>query len=144
MRYEVRQTGAGRLMIVFAGWSTRPSLYRGYIRSGFDLMVVYDYSDVEFPDVDCLKEYREICVVAWSFGVAVAHRWLLSCPDLPITRTLAVNGTPWPVDDRRGIPCRVFGLTFRTLSERSVGDVCSIGSDAGFRTRRRGASARRT
>ena len=122
MRYEVIQTGAGRLMIVFAGWSTRPSLYRGYIRSGFDLMVVYDYSDVEFPDVDCLKEYREICVVAWSFGVAVAHRWLLSCPDLPITRTLAVNGTPWPVDDRRGIPCRVFGLTFRTLSERSVGE----------------------
>ena len=122
MRYEVIQTGAGRLMIVFAGWSTRPSLYRGYIRSGFDLMVVYDYSDVEFPDVDCLKEYREICVVAWSFGVAVAHRWLLSCPDLPITRTLAVNGTPWPVDDRRGIPCRVFGLTLRTLSERSVGE----------------------
>ena len=120
MRYELIQTGAARLMIVFAGWSTRPSLYRGYIRRGFDMMVVYDYSDHDFPEVPCLKDYREICVVAWSFGVAVAHRWLLSASDLPVTRTLAVNGTPWPVDDRRGIPSRVFALTLRTLSDRSV------------------------
>lgn len=122
MKFELISKGSRRLIILFAGWSTRPSLYREFARPGFDLMVVYDYTDFIFSPEESIGHYQEICVVAWSYGVAAAHRWLVSNPDIPLTRTLAVNGTPWPVDVSRGISPRVFDLTLRTLSDKSVGE----------------------
>ncbi len=120
MKFELISKGSQRLIILFAGWSTRPSLYREFARPGFDLMVVYDYTDFIFSPEESIGQYQEICVVAWSYGVAAAHRWLASNPDIPLTRTIAVNGTPWPVDESRGISPRVFDLTLRTLSDKSV------------------------
>ena len=72
MKFELISKGSQRLIILFAGWSTRPSLYREFARPGFDLMVVYDYTDFIFSPEESIGQYQEICVVAWSYGVAVS------------------------------------------------------------------------
>ncbi len=64
-------------------------------REGYDTAVVWDYADPRPVDPALLSRYAEICVVAWSFGVPYAARFIAGHHDsLPITRCVAVCGTP--------------------------------------------------
>lgn len=110
-----------RLILFFAGWGmdSRPFTHLG--REGYDTAVVWDYSDPEPIPAELLAPYGEICVVAWSFGVPYAARFIAASRDRqPITRCIAVNGTLSPVDDLRGIPADLFHATLRGLTPRSV------------------------
>lgn len=82
-------------------------------RPGYDVAVVWDYAEAgKLPDFG--NDYDEICVVAWSLGVAAA-----SVP-LPfenkVTRRIAIAGTPNPVDDNEGIPRALFEATRKAVS----------------------------
>jgi len=117
-----QHNNATRLILFFTGWGMDPEPFRELRRDGYDVLVVYDYVIAD-GDVECLaaklEGYAEIVVVAWSFGVFFANL-ILKGRGLPVSAAIAVNGTLYPVDDRRGIPHRVFALTLRTLSEKSV------------------------
>lgn len=117
-----QHNNATRLILFFSGWGMDPEPFRNLQRDGYDVLVVYDYviadGDVERLMAK-LEGYAEIVVVAWSFGVFFANL-ILKGRGLPVSAAIAVNGTLYPVDDRRGIPYRVFALTLRTLSEKSV------------------------
>ena len=69
-------------------------------------MICYDYRSLDF-DPAPLSGYREIHVVGWSMGVWAAAR-VLPALRLPVGRTIALNGTPYQMDDLRGIPAAVF------------------------------------
>lgn len=116
------EASSRRLILLFAGWGmdSRPFSRLGV--SGYDLMVVYDYTDpLAGLDVEALARYSEICVVAWSMGVSVASHFIKRYEStLPLTLTVAVNGTPWPADERRGIPPAIFFGTLEGLSERNL------------------------
>lgn len=89
---------------------------------GYRLIVVWDYRDPAFPPelLEELRKYDEIAVMAWSFGVPAATRFILSQPGLPISARIAVNGTMHPVDDALGIPEAIFRGTLDGLSEKSL------------------------
>jgi malonyl-CoA O-methyltransferase/biotin synthesis protein BioG len=89
-----------------------------YLPAGRDCMICYDYRSLAFDD-SLLTPYGDIRVVAWSMGVWAASR-TLSGRHLPVTESIAVNGTPWPVDDGRGIATAIFRGTLSGLNEDTL------------------------
>ena len=109
-----------RLILLFAGWGMSPRPLEDVSMAGYDIAVVWDYRDMSAAWLDEVARYDEVVLVAWSYGVHAAARFLSSHHGLPVTARIAVNGTRFTADDRRGIPCDIFHATLDGLSERSV------------------------
>ncbi|MDE6037246.1 MAG: DUF452 family protein, partial [Duncaniella sp.] len=86
---------ATRAILLFAGWGMdeKPFVRTGL--QGYTLIVIWDYRDSSFPPElhSMLRDFREIAVIGWSFGVPAATEFILSNPELPVTARIAVNGT---------------------------------------------------
>lgn len=119
-----------RLLLIFSGWGTDADTLKGVGIDGFDTIVVWDYNDDDFP-LQKIDGYSEIILVAWSFGVFMAGRFIQKNRKLPITLRIAVNGTLHPVHDNLGIPKRIFLLTLRRLNTETVANfwqrMCGTG-----------------
>lgn len=120
--------GTPRLLLIFAGWACESDPFAGIAPEGYDVAVVHSYTHPDIPagsypaGLDARLEplgYTEVCVLAWSYGVAVASRFLASTR-LPIGLAVAVAGTMHPVDAELGIPPRVYALTLRSLSPAAL------------------------
>ena len=104
-----------RLLLFFAGWGMDEHPFLQYAPQDSDLMICYDYRTLDF-DTSLLTGYAVIDVVAWSMGVWVASQ-VLSNVSLPIRRRIAINGTPFLIDEKRGIPPAIFMGTLKGLNE---------------------------
>lgn len=136
MNFSLRHAcGSHRLLLLFGGWSAEHEWFDHCAPEGYDLITVCDYSSESVtPDIlQCLEKYDEICVVAWSFGVPVATRFIASHPCLRFTTRIAVNGTLTPVDDRTGIPVNIFQGTLESLEA----EASAISDTASSRTLRK-------
>lgn len=109
--------GAERLILILAGWAMDANPFYSLSRPGYDIAVVWGYDNTD-PDWTFTEQYREICLVAWSLGVAAAG--ITEPISGRITRRLAVAGTPTAVDDSTGIPRSIFEGTRRGLSEAGL------------------------
>jgi malonyl-CoA O-methyltransferase/biotin synthesis protein BioG len=112
-----KKTSSG-LLLFFAGWGMDERPFLEYLPVDRDCVICYDYRSLSF-DGTLLAPYRPIRVVAWSMGVWAASQ-ILSGRDLPVSERIAVNGTPWPVDDERGIAAAVFRGTLEGFGENSL------------------------
>lgn len=116
-KYIVKKNNPG-IILLFAGWSMDANPFRGLKINGYDLLVIWDYTDIEFNPAD-LTDYDEVIVAAWSFGVPAAASFInSSC--IPISATIAINGTQHPVDDTLGIPEAIFKATLDNLSDENL------------------------
>lgn len=106
------------LLLFFSGWGMDEHPFTEYLPVDRDCMVCYDYRSLAFDD-SLPALYGRIRVVAWSMGVWAASR-ILSGRRLPVTESIAVNGTPWPVDDERGIARAIFRGTLAGLNENTL------------------------
>lgn len=107
-----------RLLLFFAGWGADETPFKAYRPAGSDLMISYDYRTLDF-DQSGLNEYQEINVISWSMGVWVASQ-ILPHLSLPIASSTAINGTPYPIDEYRGIPPAIFRGTLDGLTGTSL------------------------
>lgn len=107
---------SGRLIIIFAGWSTDAHFYRNLSLPGWDILIVHGYSDFDFPS-DIIESYHTIALFAWSLGVYMASRVI--DPER-ISLAIAINGTESPVNDASGIPVKIYRSTLATLNERNL------------------------
>lgn len=114
----VRHSGSRRLVMIFLGWGLDTRACEDVVVEGYDIAAVWDYTSLEF-DGD-ISDYEEIVVMGWSYGVHAASHFIASHPSLPITATIAVNGTQHPVHPDLGIHPDIFRATLNTLSDRSV------------------------
>lgn len=118
IEYINHTSGSRRLLLLFLGWGMDRHPFEGLAVAGCDLAVAYDYSSEENgAEVEELGVYEEILLVAWSFGVIAADRFLSRHTNLPVTLRLAINGTLYPVDDTYGIPEEIFRGTLAHLSD---------------------------
>jgi len=108
-----------RLLLIFAGWGMDAGVFGHLCRPGYDIMIVWDYRSF-YIDWTCVDRYDEICLLAWSMGVYAASQTVQAIEN-KITRRVAVNGTPYPVDDRYGIPESIFRGTLDGLNEVTLG-----------------------
>ena len=114
----LKREGASCLMLFFAGWGMDDTPFRHW-NPAFDLMLVYDYTDLNF-DASCLADYSCVRVVAWSMGVWAADRVMGRERRHPLVRCTAVNGTLSPLDACRGIDPAIFTATSRHLNLSSL------------------------
>ena len=107
-----------RLLLMFAGWGADETPFLQYRPQGSDLLLCYDYRDLVF-DPAPLREYRELNVAGWSMGVWAASHIV---PRLPLApkQCVAINGTPFPIDERKGIPPAIFQGTLEGLTDVSL------------------------
>jgi malonyl-CoA O-methyltransferase/biotin synthesis protein BioG len=117
MRLYPVKTTADRhsLLLFFAGWGMDERPFLEYLPDDRDCIVCYDYRSLAF-DESLLTPYRNIRVVAWSMGVWAAAQ-ALGGRQWPVAESIAVNGTPSPVDDERGIAAAVFRATLEGFGE---------------------------
>ncbi len=114
----ITRSGKKRLLIIFAGWGMDSKPFATLSHPDFDILAVWDYRSPLF-DLRLTDGYAEICVIAWSFGVYASQDVLPWLADR-LSACVAVAGTPYPVDDTRGIPEAVFRATREAMSERAL------------------------
>lgn len=100
-----------RLVVFFTGWGMDAEPFRSGEKA-YDTLIVWDYTDL--TGLPALPVDRPIDVIAWSMGVWAAQHVLAK---ETVASATAVNGTPWPIDDTRGIPTAVFDGTLAGFSE---------------------------
>ena len=97
-----------KLIIFFAGWSFDYKPFEFLSCEDFDVLMFYDYTNLDLPEIPHYGEYYLIC---WSMGVFTAYQLRENLPSFK--QKLAINGTPFPIDDKFGIPQKPFLLTLR-------------------------------
>ena len=103
--------GARRVLLFFNGWGQDSrAVARLSCPQDTDVVMFYAYHSEGDFDFSSLAGYPQCEVAAWSMGVWYASR-LKALQDVQPTRTVALCGTPWPIDDRYGIPRAVFDAT---------------------------------
>lgn len=118
IKFVSRSPGASRLLLFFAGWGMDATPFAALNRNGYDVAVVWDYRSTSF-DAALAEPYEEVCVLAWSLGVAAADASLEPIAH-KITRRVAVNGTLHPVSDSLGIPPNIYYGTREGLDGRNL------------------------
>ena len=111
----IKKEGNSTLLLFFAGWGSDENLFAGPVQEECDCLLCFDYKDLDF-DYSLLEGYKEIRVMAWSMGVWVACQTLAG-KEYPYGMRLAVNGTPFPIHDTKGIPESIFQGTLENFSE---------------------------
>ena len=115
-----------RLLLFFAGWGADETPFKMYRPVASDFMVCYDYRTLDF-DASGLEEYREINLIGWSMGVWAASQTVpqLSSPGtsgegIHMANSIAINGTPYPIDQHMGIPPAIYHGTLDGLTGASL------------------------
>lgn len=95
------------LIVFFNGWGMDEGVVSHLDCLGFDVLMLYDYRDYTMPFFD-FSMYAKKYLVAWSMGVALS-----SCMHLDFIQKIAFNGTQKPIDNRYGIPKKMYALTIK-------------------------------
>ncbi|MFZ4523962.1 MAG: DUF452 family protein [Chlorobium sp.] len=118
----LRKEGAEELLLFFNGWGMNARIgthLLGESLTGLthDLLVCHDYRTLALATevMEDLARYKDITIIAWSFGVWVAQHTSLP----PITKAIAINGTLYPVNAAKGISPDVFQATLSSWSEEN-------------------------
>ena len=103
------------LIVFFCGWSFDYKPFERLDCGENDVCVIYDYGDINSKDFDKtlpnFDGYERVELLAWSMGVYVGY---LLKDKLPrFYKKVAVNGTPFPIDNELGIPNKTFELTLK-------------------------------
>lgn len=101
------------LVLYMLGWASTPNAVYHIEVPQCDVLACCDYRSIAPLSASELAHYRRIYLFAWSFGVWVAEQ---CCRELPLHRAIALNGTPFPVDDRYGMRLRVVMRTMQGLA----------------------------
>jgi len=124
--FWLKKQNNSKLVLFFCGWGMDKNPIEHLKIEDFDVLAVYDYSDLNFEED--IQNYSEITLIAWSMGVFAAS---LVCSQFNIQKSIAINGTQSPIDAGFGINPKVYKLTLDNFSE-SVRDkfflnmFCSI------------------
>ena len=118
------RNGGADLLVFFNGWGMDRHVAdwvqsTGPLPPGCDLVMLYDYGDLALPPwlEGAMAGYDHVDLVAWSLGVwAAMHSGLER-----IRRAVAINGTPTPINIRRGIAPEIFQGTLLTWSPPTRG-----------------------
>ncbi len=111
----IQDIGSDSLLLIYAGWSTDEEAFSNIKCNGYDIAVVSDYTTLSTPSLR--RKYKEVVILAWSLGVKAAE---MTASNLPLSLTIAVNGTPQPVNNTLGIPEGIFRSTTENLSEQNL------------------------
>ena len=112
----LKQENKSSCILFLAGWSMDPAPFRSIPAIDHDLLMVYDYREIEPASIIKLTEkYDSLHLVAWSMGVWIAGKFLSKYKDF-FASSIAINGTLTPIDDQLGIPVKAFDTMINDFS----------------------------
>lgn len=117
--YIRRREENDSLVVIFGAWGTDENVFVPMCNDEFDFILFYHYSADQALVLPEMKTYKRITIIGWSLGVWAAEYLTPSTgivPDL----TIAVNGTPVPLDDHYGIPARSFEESLNNITKESI------------------------
>jgi biotin synthesis protein BioG len=117
--YIRRREKNEQLVVVYGGWGTDENVFAPLCNDEFDFILFYDYSADEALVLPEMKTYNRITVIGWSLGVWAAE-YLAPKTGIKPDITIAVNGTPFPANDKFGIPLSMFEGILNNISERNM------------------------
>lgn len=117
MKYKWLKSGENKkLIIFFNGWGMDECVIKHLDAEDFDILMFYDYNtrDTDF-DFVLLNRYPDKYLVAWSMGVMTASLY-----NIDYSSKTAINGTLKPIDNKYGIPEKIYNLTLAGLTPKGV------------------------
>jgi hypothetical protein len=106
-----------KLAVFTLGWSCDFHTLNHIKPEGYDILCLYDYRELTPLETDFFDSYEFKVLVGWSFGVWIATQIF---SDEMFDLRIAINGTPYPIDNLKGIPQRVALLTLRALKSSGI------------------------
>lgn len=113
----ISKEGNASCILFFNGWGMDQNLIKNIARNGYDVCMFNGYLYFEGLNKDDFV-FDRIFAVAWSLGVCAATR-ILANSELKITRSIAINGTPFAWHDEWGIPGDTFTKTLSFWNEQN-------------------------
>ncbi len=105
-----------KLIVFFNGWGMDECVVNHLQAENYDVLMFYDYNRLETDfDFSVLNAYSKKYLIAWSMGVMTATLF-----DIDYLSKTAVNGTLKPIDDKFGIPKRIYDLTIKGFSTKGA------------------------
>ena len=106
------------LIVIFLGWGMDEKPFADLHKDGYDIALLWGQADANTPEMysNLISGYKQVVVIAWSYGVATANSLISDRESLRI----AVNGTYTPANNTTGIPKHVFAATLRSVSEQNM------------------------
>lgn len=103
-------------ILFLSGWSMDPAPFQSIPVLDHDLLMAYDYREIE-PEEVLRKtgEYESVHLIAWSMGVWVAGKYFAKHKNR-FASAAAINGTLTPIDDQAGIPAEPFDAMINDFS----------------------------
>ncbi len=126
----LRREGHEDLILFMLGWAATPNAVCHLPLQGYDVLACYDYRSLSPLAAEELAGYRRIYLFAWSYGVWVAEQ---CCRQLPLYRAVALNGTPFPTDERYGMRLRVVQRSMRAQAKNGGSNPFNDGTQNGLR-----------
>ena len=117
MRYKwLNKKNHSKIILFFNGWGMDESVVSHLKTEDYDVLVFYDYNNLNTDfDFVSLNTYTEKYLVAWSMGVMIATLF-----DIQYNFKTAINGTLKPIDDKYGIPTKIYDLTLKGFSQKGA------------------------
>jgi biotin synthesis protein BioG len=114
----LHSNGRNKLIVFCNGWGMDGHPFTALLSIDYDVYMLHDYRQLRYPaELETIaRKYDQVHLVSWSMGVWVGQK-LFSGKRQLFHRTIAINGTLCPVDDRYGIPNQVFKATLAGFDE---------------------------
>lgn len=107
------------LIIFFNGWGMDSNIFsKIQNKEGDNYQIIYINYPYKIPEID-MEKYKNIYIVAWSFGVYYGNRFLKENPKFQKYKSIALNGTPEMIG-RYGILKKMIRFTLDTLTKESL------------------------
>jgi len=101
-----------KLILFFNGWGVPKEIFKFLDCDDFEIKII----DLEEKiDLEDLKKYDKINVIAWSFGVYNASKQLENLKDISLNKVIAINGSTEAIHKRYGISPIIFNRTLENL-----------------------------
>ena len=115
MKYKwLNNINSSKLIIFFNGWGMDEEVVSHLKFGEYDVLMFYDYNSLETDfDFSQLYRYTERSLVAWSMGVMTATLF-----NIDYNKKTAINGTLKPIDNKYGIPVRIYDLTLKGFNPK--------------------------
>lgn len=111
-----------KLILFFNGWGMdEKAISHLEIPHGFEVKVLnypYTAQGIEF------SRYEKLYLVAWSFGVYYASKFVEDNPNIEFKKKIAINGVPETIGNY-GIPEKIFRNTLDHLTPESLKEFYS-------------------
>jgi len=118
MKYKwLNNSNNQNLIIFFNGWGMDESVISHLEFENYDVLMLYDYNNLEINfDFSSLNIYSGKYLIAWSMGVMIATLF----DNIEYIKKIAINGTLKPINDKYGIPERIYNLTLKNFSPKGA------------------------